>query len=172
MKELDDITGAIVDAALKIHIELGLGLFESVYESVSARALKRRGLQVERQKIIWFEYDGMVFDEGFTNRGRRDRGAQIRRKAGSGPRQAGPDLSPPHGSFRWPAHQFWRYDFERRPPAHCEPATKLRISAPPRESRIAMTAPYQLVQQEINGARRDGHRRCYAQVWLSATETT
>ena len=26
MKELDDITGAIVDAALKIHMELGPGL--------------------------------------------------------------------------------------------------------------------------------------------------
>ena len=31
MKELDDITGAIVDAALKIHVELGPGLLESVY---------------------------------------------------------------------------------------------------------------------------------------------
>ena len=65
MKELDDITGAIVDAALKIHIELGPGLLESVYEVVLGRALERRGLQVERQKAIRFEYDGMVFEEGF-----------------------------------------------------------------------------------------------------------
>jgi len=65
MKELDDITGAVVDAAMKIHIELGPGLLESVYEAVLARALERRGLQVERQKVIRFEYDGMVFDEGF-----------------------------------------------------------------------------------------------------------
>jgi iron complex transport system substrate-binding protein len=62
---LDDITGAIVDAALKIHMELGPGLLESVYEAVLARALEKRGFQVERQNVIRFEYDGMVFDEGF-----------------------------------------------------------------------------------------------------------
>ena len=43
MKELDEITGAIVDASLKIHMGLGPGLLESVYETVLARALERRG---------------------------------------------------------------------------------------------------------------------------------
>ena len=62
---LDDITGAIVDAAVKIHMELGPGLLESVYEAVLARALEKRGFHVERQKVIRFEYDGMVFEEGF-----------------------------------------------------------------------------------------------------------
>lgn len=65
MKELDDITGAIVDASVKIHRELGPGLLESVYEVVLARALERRGFHVERQKVIRFEYDGMVFEDGF-----------------------------------------------------------------------------------------------------------
>lgn len=65
MKELDDITGAVVDASIHIHKELGPGLLESVYEVVLARALERRGFQVERQKPIRFEYDGMVFEEGF-----------------------------------------------------------------------------------------------------------
>ena len=65
MKELDDITGAVVDSAMKIHKELGPGLLESVYEIVLARALEKRGFQVERQKPIRFEYDGMVFEEGF-----------------------------------------------------------------------------------------------------------
>lgn len=63
MKPLDEITGAIVDAAMKIHRELGPGLLESVYEAVLARALERRGLRVERQKVVRFEYDGMVFEE-------------------------------------------------------------------------------------------------------------
>ena len=62
---LDDITGVIVDTALKIHMELGPGLLESVYEAVLARSLEKRGFHVERQKVIRFEYDGMVFDEGF-----------------------------------------------------------------------------------------------------------
>jgi len=65
MMELDEITGAIVDSAMKIHIDLGPGLLESVYEVVLAKALQKRGLQVERQKAIQFEYDGIVFEEGF-----------------------------------------------------------------------------------------------------------
>lgn len=65
MKELDEITGAIVDVSVKIHMELEPGLLESVYEAVLARALEKRGFQVEKQKSVRFEYDGMVFEEGF-----------------------------------------------------------------------------------------------------------
>jgi GxxExxY protein len=65
MHELDDITGAIVDSAIRIHKELGPGLLESVYEMAITRLLTRRGFQAERQKPIRFEYDGMVFEEGF-----------------------------------------------------------------------------------------------------------
>ena len=61
---LDEITGAIIDESLKIHRELGPGLLESVYEVLLARALERRGFRVERQKVIRFEYDGMVFEPG------------------------------------------------------------------------------------------------------------
>jgi iron complex transport system substrate-binding protein len=63
-KSLDDVTGEIVDAALRLHTGLGPGLLESVYETVLARDLERRGLDVERQKIIAFEYDGMQFADG------------------------------------------------------------------------------------------------------------
>jgi len=62
--QLDEITGIVIDESIRIHRELGPGLLESVYEVVLARALQRRGLQVERQKVVKFEYDGMVFDEG------------------------------------------------------------------------------------------------------------
>jgi iron complex transport system substrate-binding protein len=65
MRELDEITGAIVDASVRIHRDLGPGLLESVYEAVLARALELRGLDVERQKPIRFEYLEMVFEEGF-----------------------------------------------------------------------------------------------------------
>jgi len=64
MHELDDITGAIVDSAMQIHIGLGPGLLESVYEVVLARVLERRGFQVARRPAIRFEYDGIVFDDG------------------------------------------------------------------------------------------------------------
>ena len=65
MKDLDEITGAIVDAAMQIHRQLGPGLLESVYEVVLAQSLKKRGLQVERQRPVAFEYDGITFEEGF-----------------------------------------------------------------------------------------------------------
>lgn len=65
MRELDDITGAIVDEAIRIHRDLGPGLLESVYEALLARALAVRGIPVERQKAIRFQYQGLVFDEAF-----------------------------------------------------------------------------------------------------------
>jgi GxxExxY protein len=65
MKELDEVTGEIIDAALKVHQGLGPGLLESVYESVLAKSLEKRGLKVERQKSISFIYDDISFDEGF-----------------------------------------------------------------------------------------------------------
>lgn len=65
MPELDDITAAIIDSAMRIHKNLGPGLLESVYEVVLARALERQGFHVDRQKPIRFEYDGMVSEDGF-----------------------------------------------------------------------------------------------------------
>ena len=61
-RELDEMTGAIVDCAVKLHQALGLGLLESVYEAILARDLVRRGLRVERQKLLRFHSDGMEFD--------------------------------------------------------------------------------------------------------------
>ncbi|MBI4289322.1 MAG: GxxExxY protein [Chloroflexi bacterium] len=61
----DEITGQVVDVAYKLHTQLGPGLLESVYEAVLSRELERRGLSVERQKSVSFEFDGMQFDEGF-----------------------------------------------------------------------------------------------------------
>lgn len=65
MIEIDDITGQIVDAAYKLHTRLGPGLLESVYEVVLARELARRGLRVERQKAVSFEFDGMCFEDAY-----------------------------------------------------------------------------------------------------------
>jgi hypothetical protein len=49
MRELDDLTEATIDAAIHIHRDLGPGLLESVSEAVLARALEKRGVNVERQ---------------------------------------------------------------------------------------------------------------------------
>src|SRR4051794_17945391 len=49
---------------IKLHTGLGPGLLESIYEAVLSRDLQQRGLKVERQTVVAFEFDGMRFDEG------------------------------------------------------------------------------------------------------------
>lgn len=61
---IEELSAAVVDAAFHLHQSLGPGLLESVYECVLAKSLERRGLLVERQKIVSFEFDGMHFDDG------------------------------------------------------------------------------------------------------------
>ena len=65
MREINEITGEIVDAAYALHTRVGPGLLESVYEMMLARTLELRGLKVERQKPISFEFEGLRFEEGF-----------------------------------------------------------------------------------------------------------
>ncbi len=65
MRDIDGITGEIVDAAFHIHTELCPGLLESVYGAVLAKRIEQRGFTVERQKPISFQFDGMHFEEGF-----------------------------------------------------------------------------------------------------------
>lgn len=40
-------------------------MLESVYELVLAKELERRGLKVETQKPVSFEFDGLRFDDAF-----------------------------------------------------------------------------------------------------------
>lgn len=63
--ELDHVTGAVLDASIGIHRELGPGLLESVYALVLAAALERRGLRVQRELPVSFSYDGMHFERAF-----------------------------------------------------------------------------------------------------------
>jgi iron complex transport system substrate-binding protein len=63
MREIDEVTGEVIDAAFRIHWEIGPGLLESVYESILAATLTKRGLAVEQQKPISFDFDGLHFDD-------------------------------------------------------------------------------------------------------------
>lgn len=62
---LNDITGEIVDAALRVHRVLGPGLLETVYEAALAYELDQRGLQVRRQVPIPVAYGQLRLNEGF-----------------------------------------------------------------------------------------------------------
>ena len=59
------ISKEIVDAAFKIHMSLGPGLLESIYEVILSHELKKRGLNVERQVPVPIMYDGITFEEGY-----------------------------------------------------------------------------------------------------------
>ena len=65
ISNIDEITGAVIDASISLHRRLGPGLFESVYEAMLAQVLTKRGLRVERQKPIRLVLDDIEFDEGF-----------------------------------------------------------------------------------------------------------
>jgi len=59
------ISKEIVDAAFKIHTKLGPGLLESVYETILAYELRKRGLRVERQLPVPIVWDDIQFEEGY-----------------------------------------------------------------------------------------------------------
>jgi GxxExxY protein len=61
----NEIGEIVVDCAVKLHMRLGPGLLESVYETVLCYELQKRGLSVQRQVPIPITYDNMLFTEGF-----------------------------------------------------------------------------------------------------------
>ena len=64
-QELEHLAKVTVDVALQIHRDLGPGLLESVYETLLARGIEKRGSKAERQVPIRFVYDGVEFPNGF-----------------------------------------------------------------------------------------------------------
>ena len=60
--ETELVSEEVVDAAVRLHQELGPGLLESVNERVLGASPSKVGLQVDRQKPVGFGYDGMRFD--------------------------------------------------------------------------------------------------------------
>ena len=62
----EEIGKIIVDCAIKLHMDLGPGLFEHVYEVLLTDMLRDRGLKAERQVPIPIQHMGKIFDEGFA----------------------------------------------------------------------------------------------------------
>ena len=61
----NEIARIIVNTAYAIHVELGPGLLESVYEEIMHYELIKQGLYVERQKRIPVVWDDLVMDIAF-----------------------------------------------------------------------------------------------------------
>ena len=61
----NEIGKIVVNCAVRLHMELGPGLFETVYEVLLAHELQEAKLRVTRQVPIPIEFHGIRFDEGF-----------------------------------------------------------------------------------------------------------
>lgn len=55
----------VIGEAITIHRSLGPGLFESAYEEILYRRLRKHGVGVERQLLVPFVYDGEAINFGF-----------------------------------------------------------------------------------------------------------
>ena len=62
---IETLAREAVDCGFAIHRDLGPGLLESVYETILAKALEKRGLRVSCQVPISFVYDGTTFSDAF-----------------------------------------------------------------------------------------------------------
>ena len=56
----------IIDAAYKVHIELGPGLLEKIYEACFCYELEKKGIPYKRQPALPIFYDGKRFNEGLV----------------------------------------------------------------------------------------------------------
>jgi len=60
-----ELTGAIIEDAIRLHRELGPGVLESAYEACLAHLLIKRGLRVDQQKPMPVRFDGVALDVGY-----------------------------------------------------------------------------------------------------------
>ena len=62
---INEVTGAVVDGAMKVHSVLGPGLLESAYQACLAYELRKRGLEVITQFELPVIYDEIKIDLGY-----------------------------------------------------------------------------------------------------------
>ena len=63
--EINEITHEILDAAYKVHSELGPGLLESSYQACLVYELKEKGLKVEVEKPLPLVYKEIKLNIGY-----------------------------------------------------------------------------------------------------------
>ena len=63
--KVNDVTGAIIGAAIEVHRSLGPGLLESAYEECLCEELKLRGIPFDRQRPLPVNYKGRQLDCGY-----------------------------------------------------------------------------------------------------------
>ena len=56
----------VIGCALRVHTNVGPGLFESIYEQCMATELRKSGLAFRQQVTLPFTYDGILLPRAFT----------------------------------------------------------------------------------------------------------
>jgi GxxExxY protein len=64
-RHINEITGAVVNSAMKVHSILGPGLLESAYQACLAHELRSRGLEVATQVALPVVYEGQKLEVGY-----------------------------------------------------------------------------------------------------------
>ena len=62
---INQVSGAIVNSAMRVHSLLGPGLLESAYDACLAHELRKRGFRVDTQVGLPVVYDGEKLDLGY-----------------------------------------------------------------------------------------------------------
>ena len=65
MSSVNEITGSIVGAAIRVHQALGPGLLESAYEACLMYELGELDLSVKNQLVLPVRYKGIEIDAGY-----------------------------------------------------------------------------------------------------------
>ena len=63
--ELNQVSGAIIDSAMKVHTVLGAGMLESTYEICLIHEWRKRRFNVQSQLALHVIYDGIKLDAGY-----------------------------------------------------------------------------------------------------------
>jgi GxxExxY protein len=63
--DINQLTGKIIEAAMRVHSALGPGLLESAYEACLLHELRKLGLAVLSQVTLPLHYDGLIIDAGY-----------------------------------------------------------------------------------------------------------
>lgn len=65
LSHANELSNAVIAAAIEIHRATGPGIMESAYEAMLAHRLLKKGFKVERQVVVPINFDGIKLDEGF-----------------------------------------------------------------------------------------------------------
>ncbi len=64
-EDIELLATRVIETAMGVHVDIGPGLLESVYETLLATRLQKQGLQVDRQMVVKARLDDIDFPDAF-----------------------------------------------------------------------------------------------------------